>query len=45
MGLITFEREKGNVALATTYAQQLIQLVPNDPEAKMLLSDLRGRGR
>ena len=44
MGLITFEREKGNVALATTYAQQLVQLVPDDPNAKMLLASLRGEG-
>jgi Tfp pilus assembly protein PilF len=28
MGLITFEREKGNVALATTYANELGRLVP-----------------
>jgi Flp pilus assembly protein TadD len=45
MGLITFEREKGNVGLATTYAQQLVQLVPDDPNAKTLLASLRGEGR
>jgi Tfp pilus assembly protein PilF len=45
MGLITFERDRGNVGLATTYAQQLVQLVPDDPDAKMLLTDLRGGRR
>jgi len=44
-GLITFERERGNVASATTYAQQLVQLVPDDPNAKMLLASLRGEKR
>jgi tetratricopeptide (TPR) repeat protein len=42
-GLITFERDKGNIALARTYAQQLVQLVPDDPNAKTLLADLHGR--
>jgi tetratricopeptide (TPR) repeat protein len=40
-GLIAFERDKGNIALATTYAQQLVQLVPDDTNAKKLLADLR----
>jgi Tfp pilus assembly protein PilF len=44
-GLITFERERGNVASATNYAQQLVQLVPDDPNAKMLLASLHGGRR
>ncbi|HEY6293939.1 MAG TPA: tetratricopeptide repeat protein [Terriglobia bacterium] len=43
-GLITFERDRGNTASAITYAQQLVQLVPDDPNAKTLLADLRGKG-
>jgi len=42
IGLITFERDRGNIVLATTYAQQLVQLVPDDPNARMLLASLRG---
>jgi predicted CXXCH cytochrome family protein len=44
-GLITFERDRGNTALAISYAQQLLQLVPDDPDAKMLLASLRGGRR
>ena len=44
-GLITFELDKGNIALATTYAQQLVQLVPDDPNAEKMLADLHGRRR
>jgi Flp pilus assembly protein TadD len=43
LALITFERDKGNLPLATRYAQQLVQLVPDDPNAKTLLADLLGR--
>ena len=44
-GLITFERDRGNTALAISYAQQLVQLVPDDPDAKTLLASLRGGRR
>jgi Tfp pilus assembly protein PilF len=39
--LITFERDKGNMALAATYAEQLVQLVPGDPQAEALRDSLR----
>jgi len=45
VGLIEFERDKGNLPLAITYAQQLTQLAPDDPDAKMLLAELQGRER
>jgi tetratricopeptide (TPR) repeat protein len=45
IGLIAFERNKGNLPLAITYAQELVQLVPDDPNAKMLLAELLGRAR
>src|SRR5271167_4245317 len=41
-GLIAFERDKGDIALATSYAEELVQLVPDDPNAKKMLVDLRG---
>src|SRR5208283_1198004 len=44
-GLIAFERDKGNLPSAIMYAQQLVQLVPNDPSAKAMLAELQGRGR
>jgi Flp pilus assembly protein TadD len=39
-GLIAFERDKGNRLLAISYAQQLVQLLPDDPKAKMTLAEL-----
>jgi len=39
--LISFEREKGNIRLATEYADQLVHLVPDDPQAKALRNSLR----
>src|SRR5208283_226628 len=44
-GLIAFERDKGNLPSAIMYAQQLVQLAPNDPEANALLAQLQARGR
>ena len=43
MGLIAFERDKGNLPSAITYAQQLVQLAPDDPEAKATLAQLVGQ--
>jgi Flp pilus assembly protein TadD len=43
VGLVEFERDKGNLPAAITYAQQLTQLAPDDPDAKMLLAELLGR--
>jgi len=45
IGLIAFERSKGNLPLAITYAQELVQLAPDDPNSKMLLAELLGRAR
>jgi tetratricopeptide (TPR) repeat protein len=42
-GLIAFERDKGNLPAAIDYARQLVQLTPNDPNAKALLVQLQGR--
>src|SRR5271157_4146333 len=44
-GLIAFERDKGDLPSAIMYAQQLVQLTPNDPNAKAMLAELLGRGR
>ncbi len=40
-GLIDFERDKGNLPAAITYAQQLVQLTPHDPSAKAMLAQLQ----
>ncbi len=45
MGLIAFERDKGNLPAAITYAQQLVQLAPDDPDARAMLAELQGHGR
>ncbi|HWJ19684.1 MAG TPA: tetratricopeptide repeat protein, partial [Geobacterales bacterium] len=45
MGLISFERDKGNLPSAITYAQQLVQLVPDDPNAKAILAQLVAQRR
>ena len=43
-GLIAFERDKGNLPSAIDYAKQLVQLTPNDPNAKAMLAELQGQG-
>jgi tetratricopeptide (TPR) repeat protein len=43
--LVAFERDAGNLQSAISYAEQLIQLDPNDPNAKALLTELRSRVR
>ncbi len=42
-GLVAFERDKGNVSAATEYAQQLVLLAPEDPEARATLTQLQGQ--
>jgi Flp pilus assembly protein TadD len=44
-GLIAFERDKGNFPAAIAYAQQLVQLAPDDPSARATLAQLQGQGR
>lgn len=44
IALITFERDKGDFQSAISYAQQLAQLAPTDPQTTALLADLRRRG-
>ncbi len=44
-GLIAFERDKGNFPAAITYAEQLVQLAPDDANAKSILAELQRRGR
>jgi len=39
--LVAFERDLGNLPAAITYAQQLVQLVPDDPSAKAMLAQLQ----
>ncbi len=39
--LIAFERDNGNIPAATVYAQELVQLVPDDPSAKATLQQLQ----
>jgi len=41
--LVAFERDAGNVPSAISYAEQLAQIDPNNPETKALLTALRGR--
>lgn len=42
-GLITFERNKGNLSSAAAYAEQLVQLTPDDPNARAMLAHLQGQ--
>jgi tetratricopeptide (TPR) repeat protein len=42
-GLISFERDKGDLSAAAGYARQLVQLTPDDPEARALLAQLQGQ--
>ncbi len=44
-GLIAFERDKGNLPSAVNYAQQLVQLTPDDPNAKAMLAQLLAQQR
>jgi Tfp pilus assembly protein PilF len=39
--LVSFEREKGDLRSAKVYAEQLLQLSPNDPQTKALYDSLR----
>ena len=43
--LITFERDQGNLPSAIAYAQQLVQLTPDDPNAKAMLAQLQTQAR
>jgi tetratricopeptide (TPR) repeat protein len=43
--LIAFERDNGNIPTAIVYAQQLVELVPDDPGAKATLQELQGQVR
>ena len=45
LGVISFERENGNLTSAIKYAQELTILVPGDPNAKKLLADLHAQKR
>ena len=44
-GLIAFERDQGNLPAAISYAQQLVQLAPNDPNAQAMLTQLLAQQR
>lgn len=44
-GLVSFERDKGNLAAAVVYARQLVELAPDDPNAKAMLAQLQARQR
>ncbi len=44
-GLIAFERDQGNLPAAIRYAQQLVQLAPNDPNAQAMLTQLLAQQR
>ena len=39
--LVSFERQKGDLRSAKVYAEQLLQLSPDDPQAKALYNGLR----
>jgi len=42
-GLIAFERDRGNMASAIAYTEELLQLTPDDPNARAMLAQLRER--
>jgi len=44
IALVTFERQKGDFRSAVIYARQLVQLSPEDPQAKKQLAELLGHG-
>ena len=43
--LIAFERDNGNIPAATVYAQQLVELIPDDPGARATLQELQRQAR
>jgi len=43
--LVAFERDKGNLPSAISYAQELVQLIPDDPNAKAMLNQLLAQQR
>jgi len=45
MGLIAFERDKGNLPSAIAYAKQLVELVPGDRDARALLAQMEAQQR
>ncbi len=45
MGLISFERDQGNLPTAIAYAKQLVELVPGDRDARALLAQLQAQQR
>lgn len=45
LALITFEREQKDLRSAIAYAEQLVQLAPDDPQAKALLAELLKQGK
>ena len=45
MGLIAFERDKGNLASAIAYARQLVELAPGDRDARALLAQMEAQQR
>ena len=44
-GLIEFERDQSHFPAAATYAQELVRLAPNDPEARALLAQVQAQQR
>jgi Flp pilus assembly protein TadD len=43
MALVTMSRDAGDLELALTYAVALVELIPEDPGARQLLSDIQSR--
>lgn len=44
-GLVTFDRDKGNLKEAITYAQQLVELTRGDESSKKLLAELTAKNQ
>lgn len=44
-GLVNYERAQGNLSAATAYAEQLVQLTPDDPNARAMLAQLQATRR
>ena len=44
MALITFNRDAGDINTALQYAEQLVRMMPGDPQVGRLVDDLKRRG-
>jgi len=43
MALITFNRDAGDISTALQYAEQLVRMMPGDPQVGRLVDELKRR--